>query len=210
VARLDAVSVAYAGVRVLDSIDLDVHAGQLAVVSGRSGSGKSTLLRALIGMAPVDSGIVTLLGSDLGTLDRDARAGVRRTGVAIAAQGGALVDTLDAQGNLMLARTTRGLPGDDDRVRAQLDGLGLSTLMHRPVGSLSGGERQRVAVARTLVVDPRLAVLDEPTSQLDEANAELVAAALVAAADRGVAVIVASHDPVLLRAADTIVTPAAP
>jgi ABC-type lipoprotein export system ATPase subunit len=210
VARLDGVSVAYAGVAVLDRIDLDVRAGRLLLVSGRSGSGKSTLLRVLTGMAAVDSGTVTLLGADLATLSRDGRAGVRRQGVAVAAQGGALVDTLDAVGNLALARAARGLPEDRSRLLEQLAALGLGAQAHRPVGSLSGGERQRVSVARTLVADPVLAVLDEPTSQLDEANAELVAAALGAAADRGVAVVVASHDPVLQAAADEVVTPAAP
>ena len=207
VARLDRVSVRYAGVVVLDELDLEVRAGRLTVVAGRSGSGKSTLLRALTGLAPVDAGRVTLLGSDVGALDRDARAGVRRRGVAVAAQGGSLVDTLDAVGNLALARAARGLPEDDERIASLLDLLGLAPLRHRSVGSLSGGERQRVAVARTLAVEPVLAVLDEPTSQLDEANAELVAEALGAAADRGCAVVVASHDPVLLAAADTVVSP---
>jgi ABC-type lipoprotein export system ATPase subunit len=210
VARLDAVTVAYAGVPVLDRVDLDVRAGRVLLVSGRSGSGKSTLLRVLTGMAPVDSGRVVLLGEDLAALGRDERAGVRWRGVAVAAQGGALVDTLDAVENLALARATRGLPDDADRVLAQLAALGLTGQAHRPVGSLSGGERQRVAVARTLVVDPVLAVLDEPTSQVDEAGAELVAAALGEAADRGRAVVVASHDPVLHAAADEVISPSAP
>jgi ABC-type lipoprotein export system ATPase subunit len=210
VARLDGVSVRYGDVTVLDGLDVDVRAGRVLLVAGRSGSGKSTLLRALTGMAPVDAGTVTLLGEDLGALTRDERAVVRRRGVAVAAQGGALVDTLDAVGNLALARATRGLPDDPGRVLEQLDGVGLAGLAHRPVGSMSGGERQRVAVARTLVVDPVLAVLDEPTSQLDEAGAELVAAALTAAASRGTAVVVASHDPVLVAAADDTVSPATP
>ena len=207
VATLSGVVVRYADVTVLDEIDLEVRSGQLAVVSGRSGSGKSTLLRVLTGMARVDSGRVTLLGEDLGSLDRDQRAGVRRRGIAVAAQGGALIDTLDAVANLSLARATRGLGDDTALVHSMLGALGLTSLSNRAVGSLSGGERQRVAVARTLVVEPILAVLDEPTSQLDEANAEFVAAALVAAADRGCAVVVASHDPVLLAAADTLVSP---
>jgi ABC-type lipoprotein export system ATPase subunit len=208
VAALDKVRVTYGDVTVLEALDLEVRAGLVTVVAGRSGSGKSTLLRVLTGMAPVDEGVVTLLGADLGVLDRDGRAAVRRGGVAVAAQGGSLVDTLDAVGNLALARATRGLPPDEDAIRAHLDALGLGPLAHRAVGTLSGGERQRVAVARTLAVDPVVAVLDEPTSQLDEANAELVASALAAAASRGTAVVVASHDPVLLAVADETVSPA--
>jgi ABC-type lipoprotein export system ATPase subunit len=205
VAALDSVSIDYSGTPVLDDVRLDVHAGTLTVVSGRSGSGKSTLLRALTGLAPVGSGEVTLLGQRLATLGRDARAAVRRSGVAVASQGGSLVETMHVRDNLELARTARGLPVDGVLVDALCDGLGLTPLGHRTVSSLSGGERQRVAVARCLVVEPVLAVLDEPTSQLDEANAEVVARTLVEAARRGVAIVVASHDPVLLAAADDLV-----
>ncbi len=204
VATLDGVRVGYAGTTVLDGVSLDVRAGTLTVVSGRSGSGKSTLLRALTGLAPVDAGAVTLLGRRLADLDRDGRAAVRRSGVAVAAQGGSLVETMHVRENLALARTARGLPPDDVLVEALCDGLGLTPLGHRPVSSLSGGERQRVAVARSLVVEPVLAVLDEPTSQLDEGNAETVARTLVDAARHGCAVVVASHDPVLLEVADGV------
>ena len=210
VATLDGVSISYAGTTVLDDLRLEIHRGTLTVVSGRSGSGKSTLLRALTGLARVDSGSVTLLGHALGDLDRDERAKVRRSGVAVAAQGGSLVETMHVRGNLALARTARGLPDDDALVTSLCDRLGLTPLGHRPVSSLSGGERQRVAVARSLVVEPTVAVLDEPTSQLDEGNAEVVARALVDAARRGCAVVVASHDPVLLEVADVAVDLAGP
>ncbi len=205
VGSLRDVSVAYDGVPVLDGIDLDVRASTLAVVSGRSGSGKSTLLRILVGLAPADHGTVELLGRPLAGLSRDERAAVRRTGVAVVTQGGSLVETLHVRDNLELARTSRGLPHDDALADELCDRLGLTALAHRPVMSLSGGERQRVAVARALAVEPVLAVLDEPTSQLDEAGAEVVAAVLAEAAAHGVALLVASHDPVLLDAADEVV-----
>ena len=205
VARLDRVTVSYDGTPVLQGLSLDVHAGALLAVSGRSGSGKSTLLRALAGLAPVDGGHVTLLGHDLGTLDRDARAAARRSGVAVAAQGGSLVETLSVRDNLALARVSRGLPDDDVALSTLCDELGLTPLGDRPVRALSGGERQRVAVARTLAVEPRLAILDEPTSQLDEAHAETVGRALADAARRGCAVVVASHDPALLHECDVVV-----
>ena len=209
VARLDGVTIAYAGTTVLHGVDLDVRAGSLTVVSGRSGSGKSTLLRAVTGLAAVDAGSVVLLGHHLGRLGRDERAAVRRSGVAVAAQGGSLVETMHVRDNLELARTARGMPEDAASIDLLCDRLGLTPLGRRPVASLSGGERQRVAVARSLVVEPVVAVLDEPTSQLDEGNAEAVATALLEAARRGCAVLVASHDPVLLDVADVVVDLAA-
>src|SRR5204863_340340 len=85
-----------------------------------------------------------------------------------------------------------GLPDDPDRELHWLDVLGLAPLAHRPVRVLSGGERQRVSVARTLIVTPAVAVLDEPTSQQDEANAERLVDVLVAAARQGAAVVPAA------------------
>lgn len=203
-ARLAGVIVRYGERAVLDGLDLQVRAGRLAVVSGRSGSGKSTLLRALCGLSPVDGGEVELLGRDLAGLDRGARAALRRTQVAVAGQNAGLVETMDVGENLELARALRGLAADPGRLAGLLDELDLTPLRRRPVRLLSGGERQRVAVARTLVVDPRLAVLDEPTSQLDETHAALVAGSLSAASRRGVAVVVATHDPAVLRVADDV------
>jgi energy-coupling factor transporter ATP-binding protein EcfA2 len=108
--------------------------------------------------------------------------------------------------NLALIREARGLPADPDLVRHWLDALGLDALRHRHVRVLSGGERQRVSVARVLAAEPAIAVLDEPTSQQDEANAERLVGVLVAAARRGTAVVAATHDPVLVAAADEVVT----
>jgi ABC-type lipoprotein export system ATPase subunit len=203
-AQLAGVTVRYGERTVLEGLDLQVRAGRLSVVSGRSGSGKSTLLRALCGLSPVDGGEVELFGQDLAASDRAARAALRRSQVAVAGQNAGLVETMDVGENLQLARTLRGLPAGPERLAELLDELDLAPLRHRPVRLLSGGERQRVAVARTLVVDPLLAVLDEPTSQLDETHAALVAGSLSAAARRGVGVVVATHDPAVLRVADDV------
>jgi len=205
VAALDEVRLAYGDRVVLDGLSLDVRAGLLTLVRGRSGSGKSTLLRVLTGLADPDSGRALLAGVDVTGLSRAARADLRREHVAVFGQGGALAEPLDVIENLALARTARGLPADPDLIDKTVDSLGLSALRERAVRLLSGGERQRVAIARSLVVERPLVVLDEPTSSQDEAHAEIVARVLAEAAAAGRAVLCATHDPVLADVADTAV-----
>jgi ABC-type lipoprotein export system ATPase subunit len=196
--------------RVLDRVNLTVRAGSLTVVQGRSGSGKTSLLRILCGLERPDAGTVRVLDTDLSTLDRGRLAELRRRHIAVSGQDTALLETMDVVENIELVRLTRHLPSQVNPdagpavAAAGLDALGLTAIRHRPVRVLSGGERQRVGVARVLAAEPDLAVLDEPTSRQDEAHAELVVAALLAAARRGIAVLTATHDPVLSAAADTV------
>ncbi len=188
-------------------LDLDVWPGELTVLAGRSGAGKSTLLRVLLGLQRPDLGRVLLTGVDLDGLDRSARAALRARCCAVVLQQIHLVATADAAANLDLARAARGLPPDPvagERLLAQLGLTGLAAVGGRPVAGLSGGERQRLAVARAIAVQPLLLVLDEPTSQLDEASAQLLAAALLELRLSGTAVVVASHDPVLVTMADRV------
>ncbi len=205
VAALKAVSKSYGDRIVLDGLDLDVPAAALTVVRGRSGAGKSTVLRVLVGLERPDAGRVELAGVDLGQLDRGGLARMRREHAAVVGQSVHLAETSDALTNLEVARAVRGLAPDPDGDLARLDALDLLPLRHRPVRMLSGGERQRVAVARALGVGARLVVLDEPSAQLDEASAERLARVLAAAARAGAAVLVASHDPVLVAAAHRVV-----
>jgi ABC-type lipoprotein export system ATPase subunit len=204
-ARLAAVTVSRAGRNVLDGASLTVPAGALTIVRGRSGAGKTTLLRVLCGLERPDAGSVRLAGVDLADLDRAARADLRRRLVAVGGQDTILVESVDVDENLDLVRLARGLPPDAALVESWVRTLGLSAVRSRPVRVLSGGERQRVAAARVLAAQPALAVFDEPTSRQDEAHAEVVAAALVAAARAGMAVVAATHDPVLAAAADQVV-----
>ncbi|MFI7588040.1 ABC transporter ATP-binding protein [Spongisporangium articulatum] len=205
VARLSGVCVAYGGTTVLDGVDLDVHAGELTVLTGRSGAGKSTLLRVLLGMQRPDAGAVELDGHPLEELDRAQRAALRGRVCGVVLQQVHLAGTADPVGNLDLARAARGLPLDPDAGR-WLERLGVAGFDGRPAAGLSGGERQRVALARALVAldrpGARLLVLDEPTSQLDEGSAELVTQVLREVVGAGAAVLVATHDPVLVTAAD--------
>jgi ABC-type lipoprotein export system ATPase subunit len=205
-AVLEDICVSYGERVVFDGFAASVAPGALTVVRGRSGAGKSTLLRLLLGLADPDAGSVSLGGRALAPLSRAARADVRRSLVGVSTQSGALAEPLDTWENLSLARAARGLDPDRPAVEAVVSVLGLEPVSRRPVRLLSGGERQRVAIARSLVVQRPLVVLDEPTSQQDEVHAELVTAALIAAAAAGAAVVCATHDPVLADAADATIT----
>jgi ABC-type lipoprotein export system ATPase subunit len=205
-AVLAGVGVARAGRTILSGQDLRLQPASLTALRGRSGSGKTTLLRILTGLERPDTGSVQVAGADLATLDRSGLAALRRAYVSVAGQTTVLAESIDVTANLDLVRQARGLPPDPAAVEHWIEALGLTALRHRPVRVLSGGERQRVAVARVLAVAPAIAVLDEPTSQQDEANAERVVAVLAAAARAGTAVLAATHDPALVAAADELVT----
>jgi ABC-type lipoprotein export system ATPase subunit len=193
-----------------DGLDVEVAPATLTVLRGRSGSGKSTLLRLLLGLLDPDEGRVVLAGHRLAELDRAARAELRREHVGVGLQLGSLSEPLNTWENLDLARTARGQreiavadiePSGRDVVARMIDALGLRAVSDRPVRLLSGGERQRVLIARALVVSRPIVVLDEPTSQQDEAHSELVTSVLSASAQAGTAVLCATHDEHLAAAA---------
>lgn len=204
IATVTDVTVDRGGRRVLDKRSLRVCPGALTVVRGRSGSGKTTLLRLLAGLDRPDTGEVVVAGINLATLDRAGLADLRRAHMAVAGQGAALLESLDVTANLEMARQVRGLAPESPDVDGWIDALGLGPLRDRAVRVLSGGERQRVGLGRVLAVAPTIAIVDEPTSQQDEANAERLVAVLNAAAARGIAVVAATHDPVLIAAADAV------
>ncbi|MGN6607413.1 MAG: ATP-binding cassette domain-containing protein [Jatrophihabitans sp.] len=204
-AAADGLALAYGDRTLFRDLALELAPASFTVLRGRSGAGKSTLLRLLLGLADPDAGTVVLGGRAVGPLDRAARAALRRDVVAVSTQAGSLGEDLDPLENLELARAARGLDPAPDVVSRLVEVLQLGAVARRPARLLSGGERQRVALARSLVVQRPLLVLDEPTSQQDEAHAELVAAVLAAAASAGAAVLAATHDPLLVAAADGVV-----
>jgi putative ABC transport system ATP-binding protein len=143
---------------------------------GPSGSGKSSLLHLLAGLDHPTAGSIRVGGSDLASLDEDARALLRRRQIGLMFQSFQLLDTLTAEENVALPLAIGGCPADEARQRAArlLDCVGLThRRQHRP-HELSGGEQQRVAIARALVIEPLLLLADEPTGNLDSVQGERI------------------------------------
>ncbi len=195
-------------VHALRGVDLDVAPGELVALVGRSGSGKSTLLHLVGGLDRPDAGTVEVAGTDVGDLDEDGRARLRRGTVGFVFQSFGLVPVLSAAENVGVPLRLQRLPPDERerRVALLLELVGLSDHATQRPDELSGGQQQRVAVARALAAAPRLLVADEPTGQLD-AETGLAVMALVRGVveAEGTAALVATHDPVMIGLADRAV-----
>jgi peptide/nickel transport system ATP-binding protein len=197
------VSVDYGTVRVLDGISLTIRPGEVVGVVGESGSGKTTLARTILRAVAVSGGRVRVAGQDITRLRGAGLRTWRRAGVAQYVFQDPL-RSLDpgvtvADSIIEGLRIARVPAAEAARRRADaLTAVGLDEdLVRRLPSGLSGGQRQRAAIARALVVEPRLLVLDEPVSALDAASRDRVVQALIALRDRrgsDVAMLVISHD----------------
>jgi ABC-type lipoprotein export system ATPase subunit len=183
----------------LDGVSATFAPGALTVVTGPSGSGKTTLLHLLAGLDLPDAGEVLVGDVPLSSLDRAARAELRRTTIAFVGQEGGLVPFLGARENVELGLALRGREGD---AQAALEAVGLVEHAERPVAELSAGQRVRAALARAIAPKPLVVLADEPTARLDAANA-LALGTLLAdlARDHGTTVVCATHDPLLIEQA---------
>ncbi|MDO5067526.1 MAG: ATP-binding cassette domain-containing protein [Propionibacteriaceae bacterium] len=184
---------------VLSEVSEQVHRGEFLALAGRSGSGKTSLLRVLHGMQEPSAGTVWWGGQALADLSEKQRQQVRRECFGYASQDSLVLEEETLETNIRLAGASR------EDARKYLHDLGLGDLISLRARTLSGGERQRVAVARALAKQPVVALLDEPTASLDAEAAHRVRDMLRASAEQGVAVVVASHDEVILNAADKVV-----
>jgi ABC-type lipoprotein export system ATPase subunit len=180
---------------VLAPTSLVLRAGTLVAVAGPSGSGKTTLCNIVTGWERTDTGSVVWADDDVRTWAQ----------LSVAPQRLALLPSLDIRENLILPfwAAAREVP---ERDLAELTAhLEIDDLLGRRPSEVSFGEQQRTAIARAVLGTPRLAVLDEPTGHQDEARATLVIDALLAARTRGTCVLVATHDPDVIAAADDVV-----
>ena len=199
----------FGAIRALTGIDLDVHAGEVVAIVGDNGAGKSTLVKILAGVHPPDAGTITFFGTPTAL---NTPTDSRDLGIATVFQDLALCDSLDVVSNLWLGRElTRG--GALDEVEMEQRSWSLLrelrarlTSVRTPVASLSGGQRQTVAIARSLIGEPHVVILDEPTAALGVAQTAEVLNLIERLRERGLGVILISHNIAdVLAVADRVV-----
>jgi D-xylose transport system ATP-binding protein len=199
--RVRGASKSFGPVQALSDVSFEVHEGEVVALVGDNGAGKSTLIKAISGVGPADAGEFEFDGRPVTIKGPKDSADL---GIAVVYQDLALCDNLDVVQNLFLGRELRrgsvGTPMDEIAMekesRRLLDSLAVRTLrsVRTEVGSLSGGQRQTVAIARSMLGQPRLVVLDEPTAALGVAQTEQVLALVRRLREQGLGVILVSHN----------------
>jgi putative ABC transport system ATP-binding protein len=181
------------GTAALCDLTLAWGRGEWVAVTGPSGSGKSTLLNLLSAMDRPSSGEIRVDAWRLSQLRGRERARYRREVVGLVFQQFHTIPYLSALENVMLAQQLHSM-ADEQEARASLARVGLAELAHKRPGELSGGEQQRLCIARALINDPPLILADEPTGNLDAANAERVLALLADLHRGGQTLVLVTHD----------------
>ncbi len=190
-------------VEILRGVSLAVEPGERVAVVGPSGSGKSSLIAVAAGLEQPTSGIVRLFGQDLARLGEDGRAKIRRGKVSLVFQSFHLLPNMTAEENVSAPLEIAGRSTAAKTAREWLARVGLSERLRHYPHQLSGGEQQRVALARALAIQPQLLFADEPTGNLDAANAGGVADLMFElVAETGAALVLVTHDPALAARAD--------
>jgi D-xylose transport system ATP-binding protein len=203
VLALKGVSKSFGPVQALSNVDFEVQPGEVVALVGDNGAGKSTLVKTIAGIHPADSGTISFEGKEVTiTSPTDAV----HLGIATVYQDLALCDNLDVVENLFLGREEIG--SGPAGVLHQLDEVGMEkqtgellqnlavtiTDVRNEVGTMSGGQRQQVAIARSLLGEPKLVMLDEPTAALGVRQTAMVLDLVKTLRDRGYGVLVISHN----------------
>ena len=208
VLALRGVSKRFGAVQALTDVELEVHPGEVVALVGDNGAGKSTLVKTIAGVHPIDEGVIEWEGNPV-SINRPHDA--QGLGVATVYQDLALCDNLDVVGNLYLGRELlrRGIIDEvsmEQKARELLNTLSIRIPSVRiPIASLSGGQRQVVAIARALIGDPKVVILDEPTAALGVEQTAQVLDLVERLRERDLGVILISHNMADVKAvADTV------
>jgi len=161
-------------VRAVDGLSFEIHKGDFTALCGPSGSGKTTVLNLIGGLDVPTGGRVYLEGQDIGLLSRSKISAIRRDRIGFVFQAYNLIPVMTAYENAAFVLTLQCVPEREcrERVMSVLRDVGLDGLEHRRPDEMSGGQQQRVAIARAIVTRPAIVLADEPTANVDSANAD--------------------------------------
>ncbi len=197
-----------AAVHALHGVDLTIGVGEFVAIMGPSGSGKSTAMNIIGCLDTPTDGDYLFSGTEVGHLDRNSRALLRRHFLGFVFQGFNLLPRTTAIENVELPLVYRGTPAAERRRMAYdaLARVGLKGREHHTSGELSGGQQQRVAIARAIVTEPAVLLADEPTGNLDTKTSQEIMDLLTALnRDRGITVVMVTHEPDMAAYASRIV-----
>ncbi len=197
--ELQGVSKRFGAVQALYDVDFEARLGDVVALVGDNGAGKSTLVKGIAGIYSYDTGKVLFDGQEVHINSPKDSA---RLGIEVVYQDLALADNLDVVANMFLGRETAKWPGRLDEAAMEkatietLASLSVSTLrsVRLPVASLSGGQRQAIAVAKAVMWNSKVVILDEPTAALGVAQTRQVLDLVRRLADKGLAVVIISHN----------------
>ena len=195
--------------KALDAVNLNVRKGEFLSLVGPSGSGKSSLLAVAATLVEPTAGQVMIDGQDVSALSEAERTALRRDKVGIIFQQPNLLPALTAVEQLLIREHLRGKPVRDERENAAelLNVVGLSGAAHKRPHQLSGGQRQRVNIARALMGNPTVLLVDEPTAALDHGRSESIVRLLRQVTDEfQTATIMVTHDTEFLPLTDAVAT----
>lgn len=188
--QLQDIHKSYDGKVILDGISLDINDGEIVSILGPSGSGKTTLLNAILGLTEIDGGRIVFDGKDLTGVPMKDR------GFNIVFQDYALFPNLNAYENIVYGLRNKPNISTPDEVKELIELLGLKEHLNKRIDQLSGGQKQRVALARTLVMKPKILLLDEPLSALDGVIKESIKERIqLIAKQYHLTTIIVTHDP---------------
>jgi putative ABC transport system ATP-binding protein len=193
-------------VKALDGVDFSIHSGEMVSVLGPSGSGKTTLINLLSCLDAPTEGTMTVAGKSVTGLSEDQLVEVRRGVLGFVFQQFHLLPTLTVMENVELPLTFLGLKPHPQRTKEVLKLVGLLDRASHLPKELSGGQMQRVAIARALMIEPKILVADEPTGNLDKATGESIFGLFKELTQKGLAIIITTHNMAFGYEADRVVT----
>ncbi|HKG08146.1 MAG TPA: ABC transporter ATP-binding protein [Pedobacter sp.] len=207
--KANGIKKAYGNLPILKGVDLEVKKGEIVSIIGPSGAGKSTFLHILGTLDKPDAGTVELNGTKINNLSGELLSVFRNKNIGFVFQFHHLLPEFTAIENIcipaFIARTTKKQA--EDKALQLLDLLGLADRAHHKPNELSGGEQQRVAVARALINDPAIILADEPSGNLDSANADLLHQFFITLRDNfKQTFIIVTHNEGLAKISDSVVT----